>query len=87
MKQCAAALCSLNTTKHTELFRKPSEKNIAELLEISKDASPAKKEKLTKQERENMIMKLEHDMREASKMLEFEYAAILRDRIIELRGE
>ena len=26
-------------------------------------------------------------MREASKMLEFEYAAVLRDRIIELRGE
>ena len=26
-------------------------------------------------------------MREASKLLEFEYAAVLRDRIIELRGE
>ena len=26
-------------------------------------------------------------MREAAKMLEFEYAAILRDRIIKLRGE
>nr|WP_325197064.1 UvrB/UvrC motif-containing protein [uncultured Oscillibacter sp.] len=26
-------------------------------------------------------------MKEASKMLEFEYAAVLRDRIIELRGE
>lgn len=26
-------------------------------------------------------------MREASKMLEFEYAAVLRDRIIELRGD
>jgi hypothetical protein len=34
-----------------------------------------------------MIAKLEKDMREASKMLEFEYAAILRDRIILLRGE
>ncbi|MGI5988202.1 MAG: UvrB/UvrC motif-containing protein [Dysosmobacter sp.] len=26
-------------------------------------------------------------MKEASKMLEFEYAAVLRDRIIELRGQ
>ena len=33
------------------------------------------------------IAKLEKEMREASKMLEFEYAAVLRDRIIELRGE
>ena len=32
-------------------------------------------------------MKLEKQMREASKMLEFEYAAVLRDRIIALRGE
>ena len=33
------------------------------------------------------IAKLEKEMKEASKMLEFEYAAVLRDRIIELRGE
>ena len=31
--------------------------------------------------------KLEKQMREASKMLEFEYAAILRDKIVKLRGE
>ena len=33
------------------------------------------------------IRRLEKEMKEASKMLEFEYAAVLRDRIIELRGE
>ena len=33
------------------------------------------------------IRKLEKEMKEASKRLEFEYAAVLRDRIIELRGE
>lgn len=65
---------------------KTIKKNVAELLEISKDASELKKEKLTKAERDEMIKKLERDMREASKMLEFEYAAMLRDRIIELRG-
>ena len=32
------------------------------------------------------IAKLEQEMKEASKLLEFEYAAVLRDRIIELRG-
>ena len=29
----------------------------------------------------------EKEMREAAKMLEFEYAAILRDKIVKLRGE
>ena len=43
-------------------------------------------EVLSKKEREAAIAKLEKEMREASKRLEFEYAAVLRDRIIELRG-
>ena len=30
---------------------------------------------------------VEKEMKEASKMLEFEYAALLRDQIIELRGQ
>ncbi|MBQ8004589.1 MAG: excinuclease ABC subunit UvrB [Oscillospiraceae bacterium] len=68
------------------IIPKTIKKDVAELLEISKDASTIKKEKLSKSEREEMIRKLERDMREASKMLEFEYAAMLRDRIIELRG-
>ena len=40
-----------------------------------------------KREREDAIAKLEKEMQKAAKMLEFEYAAVLRDRIIELRGE
>ncbi|MBR3853367.1 MAG: UvrB/UvrC motif-containing protein [Tidjanibacter sp.] len=36
---------------------------------------------------DEQIKKLEADMKEAAKMLEFEYAAMLRDKIIELRGE
>ena len=66
---------------------KTIKKDVAELLEISKDASKSKPEKLSKAEREETIKKLEQDMREAAKMLEFEYAAMLRDRIIELRGK
>ena len=37
-------------------------------------------------ERADEIRRLEKEMKAAAKMLEFEYAAILRDQIIELRG-
>jgi excinuclease ABC subunit B len=65
-------------------------KSVRDLLEISKEesASDARGDavKMTKREREEAIGKLEKQMREASAMLEFEYAAVLRDRIIKLRG-
>jgi excinuclease ABC subunit B len=67
-------------------------KDVREVLEISKSAEEGsirkrRRAKLDQQEREAEIAKLEKEMKEAAKMLEFEYAAILRDRIIELRGE
>ena len=67
-------------------------KGVREVLEISttaeEDTTRARHHrKLNKLERDAEIKKLEKEMREASKMLEFEYAAVLRDRIIELRGE
>ena len=63
-------------------------KNVHELIEISKDAESTKSaKKLDRREREQMIKKLEDDMKEAAKMLEFEYAAMLRDKIIELRSK
>ena len=67
-------------------------KGVREVLEISKTAEGdtggrGKKRKLSDQERAAEIAKLEKEMKEAAKMLEFEYAAVLRDRIIELRGE
>ncbi len=65
-------------------------KGVREVLEISAAAeedTPRRHRKLNKAEREAEIKKLEKEMKEASKMLEFEYAAVLRDRIIELRGE
>ncbi len=43
--------------------------------------------KMTAAERREEIAKLEKKMREAAKMLEFEYAALLRDQLIKLRGE
>lgn len=65
-------------------------KNVRDIIEISKDVSTVSNKngiKMTAKELEIEIKKLEKQMKEASKMLEFEYAAILRDRIIKLRGE
>ncbi|MDE6880602.1 MAG: excinuclease ABC subunit UvrB [Oscillospiraceae bacterium] len=65
-------------------------KSVREILELSKGEAETQKKsgkKLTKKEVEEELVKLEKQMKEASKMLEFEYAAVLRDRIIELRKE
>jgi excinuclease ABC subunit B len=66
-------------------------KSVRDLIEISGDGKPGArgggKVKMTRREREEAIQKLEKQMKEAAKMLEFEYAAELRDRIIKLRGE
>ena len=64
-------------------------KDIRQLLETAepakRDAKPVKQ--MTKPERLQLIAKLEKQMKEAAKMLEFELAAALRDQIIELRGD
>ena len=81
-----------NFNKEHGIVPKTIIKGVREVLEISKTAEEdtirgRKKRKLSQQERDADIAKLEKEMKEASKMLEFEYAAVLRDRIIELRGE
>ena len=81
-----------NFNKEHGIVPKTIIKGVREVLEISKTAEEdtirgRKKRKLSQQERAAEIAKLEKEMKEASKMLEFEYAAVLRDRIIELRGE
>ena len=42
---------------------------------------------IEKEHIDEMIEKLEKSMREAARMMEYEYAAVLRDEIIRLRGE
>jgi len=63
-------------------------KNVRELLEISKRESIviADGVKLTRREIDEEVKRLEKEMAAAAKLLEFEYAAALRDRIIELKG-
>lgn len=65
-------------------------KGVREILETSRAAEAdtpreGRKKKLSEREKAAEIAKLEKAMRQASKMLEFEYAALLRDRIMELR--
>ena len=66
-------------------------KSVRELIRLSeeekKDREAKHAGKMTRSEREAAIKKLEKEMKEASSRLEFEYAAVLRDRIIELRGQ
>ena len=63
-------------------------KSVRDLIEISKPSQDVRGKanvKMTKAEKEKEIAKLEKAMREAARMMEFEYAAVLRDQIIELR--
>ena len=66
-------------------------KSVRDLIEISATPTPERAGKsgvkMTKQELQRQIEKLEKSMREAARMMEYEYAAILRDEIIRLRGE
>jgi excinuclease ABC subunit B len=67
------------------------QKDIRGILEISSKAATDKeikhaKKQYTAAERARLIEKLTAEMKDAAKILEFEHAAYLRDRINELRG-
>ena len=65
-------------------------KSVRDIIEISHaaDGKDGKhRQKLSAKEKANLIANLEKEMKEASRRLEFEYAAVLRDQIIELRGK
>lgn len=62
-------------------------KSIREGIEISdhKENEKLGKNRMSKAEREQLIARLTREMKEAAKLLEFEHAAFLRDRIDKLR--
>ena len=65
-------------------------KSVRDLIEISSPTPERKGRsglKMTKAEKEKEIVRLEKQMKEAARMMEYEYAALLRDQIIELRGK
>ena len=64
-------------------------KSVRDLIEISSPTAERKSRagiKMTRVEKEKEIARLEKQMKEAARMMEYEYAAVLRDQIIELRG-
>ena len=66
-------------------------KKVAEVLEISKhsddDVYNSKGKRLTKEEKQKLIESLTKEMKAAAKLLEFEHAAYLRDKIEKLKGK
>lgn len=69
------------------IIPKTIQKEVRGLLEISKKEREVDGKHLSKREKAALIEKLNRQMREAARMLEFEYAALLRDRIAELTKE
>lgn len=69
---------------------KTIKKDVHEIIEISSPAERSKEKpakQLTKLEREMLIKRLTAEMKQAAKLLEFEHAAMLRDRIEKLRKQ
>ena len=63
-------------------------KDVRDVLEITKhDVKDQNGRRMTKAEKQKWIEEMKKEMRQASKMLEFEHAAWLRDKIRELQGE
>ncbi len=73
------------------IIPKTIKKDIRDVIEISSkeevEYSARQKNKLSKRETQALIDKLTKQMKEAAKMLEFEHAAFLRDKIAQLRGD
>ena len=62
-------------------------KDIRDIIEISSKPTDEKAGKrLSRKEREELIVRLTREMKNAAKLLEFEHAAYLRDRIEQLRS-
>ncbi len=61
-------------------------KDVREILEISSRDKSGKK-KMSKDEKQKLIIRLTEEMKAAAKILEFEHAAYLRDKIEKLKSE
>ena len=76
--------------KAHNIIPKTITKKVSEILEISissgEDSFDNKGKRLTKEEKQKLINKLTKEMQNAAKLLDFEYAAHLRDKIKQLKG-
>ncbi len=73
--------------KEHNITPKTIKKEIREVISNYKEKDDIKEEKLTKQETLDLINKIELEMKEAAKNLEFERATELRDILFELKGK
>lgn len=80
-----------NYNKEHNITPKTITKKVAEILEISKhndeDIYNSKGKRLTPAEKQKLIEALTKEMKAAAKLLEFEHAAYLRDKINKLKGK
>ena len=79
-----------NYNKTHNITPKTITKKVADIIEISvsrtKDAYDEQGKRLTKEEKQKIIDKLTKEMKNAAKLLDFEHAAYLRDKIHTLKG-
>ena len=73
--------------KKYNIIPKTIKKEIRDLISNNDDKEEKPQEKMSKQEKMNMITKIEKEMKEAAKELDFERAMELRDILFELKAE
>ena len=62
-------------------------KEIREIISNTAEVEEKKTEKMSKKDKEKLMIKIENEMKEAAKNLDFERATELRDILFEMRGE
>ena len=62
-------------------------KEIREIISNTQNSSKKKEQKMSKKEKADLLIKIENEMKEAAKNLDFERAMELRDVLFELRSE
>lgn len=73
--------------KEHGIVPKTIKKDVRDILEISSSKNEKSHKRMSRAEKEQMIKQLTAEMKAAAKILEFEHAAYLRDRINKLREE
>ena len=73
--------------KKHNIIPKTIKKEIRDLISNNEEKEEKSTEKMNKKEKQNMIIKLEKEMKEAAKKLDFERAMELRDILFELKAE
>lgn len=73
--------------KKNNITPKTIQKEISNIINISDKVTDIAYPKLSKKEKENLIIKLTKEMKQAAKILQFEHAAFLRDEIEKIKNE